>query len=223
MRRAGSASCPNGTRTHGTRRALRSVVCAAVRARHRIVGWPQSRSRLFARSTPTERRRYRGSTCRSPTASSWSSSDRPGAARRPRSGWLPASRRSRAACCGSATAWSTTCRRATATSRWSSRATPCTPTSPSTRTSPSGSASRRFPRTRSTDVSTTLRMSSTSSPSSSASRARSRGVSGSGSRWVAPSSGSRRRFSWTSRSRTSTRSSACRCVRRSPDCSTTSG
>ena len=48
-------------------------------------------------------------------------------------------------------------------------------------------------------------------------------ASGSASRWAARSCGSRRRSSWTSRSRTSTRSCACRCAPRSPASSATSG
>ena len=50
------------------------------------------------------------------------------------------------ACCGSATASSTTCRRATATSRWSSRATRSTRTSRCTRTSPSGCKLKKMPK-----------------------------------------------------------------------------
>ena len=57
----------------------------------------------------------------------------------------------------------------------------------------------------------------------SASRARSRAASASASRWGGRSCASRPRSSWTSRSRTSTRSSACRCGRRSAACSTRSG
>ena len=54
----------------------------------------------------------RTSTSRSPTASSWSSSARPAAARRPRCGWSPASRTSPRARSASATASSTGCTRA---------------------------------------------------------------------------------------------------------------
>ena len=56
-----------------------------------------------------------------------------------------------------------------------------------------------------------------------ASRGSSPAVSGNASRWVARSSGCRASSSWTSRFRTSTRSSESRCARTSPRCRPTSG
>ena len=63
--------------------------------RHQDLGapWRPSPSRTSARPIPTARAPSPISTSRSPTASSSSSSARPAAARRPRCGWSPGSRR----------------------------------------------------------------------------------------------------------------------------------
>ena len=70
----------------------------------------------------------------------------PGAARRRLCGWWPGWRRSRAARSRSAIASSTTCRRRTATSRWCSRATRSTRTSPSSDNIAFGLRLRKLPK-----------------------------------------------------------------------------
>ena len=118
---------------------------------------------------------------------------------------------------GSASASSTTCRRGTATSPWSSRATRSTRTCPSTTTSPSASGSRRCPRPRSTGGSQDAARDPRprALPQAQAARALGRPAAarGDGPR---DRPRSRRRSSWTSRCPTSTRSSASRCGPRSP-------
>ena len=99
--------------------------------------WLLLRSNESRRRTQTARLRSMAWTWASPTESSSSWSALPGAARRRRCAWWRGSKRSPAASCASASASSTTSRRATATSRWCSRATPSIRICPSTTTSPS--------------------------------------------------------------------------------------
>ena len=63
----------------------------------------------IAKVYPDGTRAVNSLSLRSPTGSSWSSSGRRAAARRPRCAWSPGSRTSPRACCGSASASSTTC------------------------------------------------------------------------------------------------------------------
>ena len=105
--------------------------------------WQRSFSTKSRRCTPTAPRPSTRSPSTSPTESSWSSSARRAAARRLPCGWSPGWRRSPAESSGSANGSSTTFPRATATSRWSSRAMRSIRTSRSTTTSPSASGSRR--------------------------------------------------------------------------------
>ena len=82
-------------------------------------------SRTSRRSSPTARGRRRARPRRSPTASSRSSSGRRAPASRPRCGWSRGWRTRPSGAIRSASASSTTSRRATATSRWSSSPTRC--------------------------------------------------------------------------------------------------
>ena len=169
------------------------------------------------RSSATARAPSTASTSRSPTASSWCWSGRPAAARPPRSGWSPGSRRSPTAPSGSATGSSTTSRRRAATSRWSSRATPSTRISRSTTTSRSPLKLKKMPKdgdpARACDEAARI-LDLEPLLGAQAARAFGRpaaaGCDGAGDR-----ARSRRCSSWTSRSRTSTRSSGCRCARTS--------
>ena len=99
----------------------------------------------------------------------------------------------------SATSWSTTCSRATATSRWCSRTTRSTRTRRCVATWSTRSSCARCPRTRSIAASMTPRGSWGSRPFSTASPRRSLAVSGSAWPSAAPSCASPRCCSWTSR------------------------
>ena len=113
-----SAACPSAARS-GTATTSRREELS--RGQHRV-------RRASRRCSRTGRRPSTGSTSTSPTAASPCWSGRRARASRPRCGWSPGWRTRPRARSGSATASSTTSRRRTATSRWSSRATRSTRT-----------------------------------------------------------------------------------------------
>ena len=178
--------------------------------------WHRSRWTVSARCTPTVPRLSRTSIWRSATASSWSSSALRGAVRRPRCAWLPGSRRSPR---GTVSIGDRVVNEVPPKDRDIAMVFQNYALYPHMTVSDNMAFGLRLRKAPKDEITTRVRQAADDPRArgslGSQARRTCRGASASGLRWAARSCASRSRSSWTSRCRTWTPSSGCRCVPRS--------